>query len=87
MLRIESDNITAIEVLKHLNALQAELKSRQEDKFLSPLASKERNSVMQTGHYDHIDNICNEFYGKKLFFPLKLLVSLTLLMYSIITMH
>lgn len=64
--KIEGDSITAIEVLKHLNILQAELKARKEDQFLSTLASEERRTLMQAGHHAHIDQICNEFYGKKL---------------------
>lgn len=60
-MKIEGSDVTAIEVVKHLKSLASSLNARQQDKFLSPAAAEEKESLR--GHGINIENIINEFFG------------------------
>lgn len=64
MLKIEGDDVTAIEVTHCLNVLEETLKMRQEDDFLSPTAVAEMKKLIDDGYNsDEMAAIRNKFFG------------------------
>lgn len=64
MLKIEGDDVTAIEVAYCLNELEETLKMRQEDDFLSPGAVTEKQKLIEDGYnLDEMATIRNEFFS------------------------
>lgn len=71
MLKVEGDDVTAIEVAHCLNELDETLKMRQEDDFLSPTTITEMKKLIDDGYNSHeMAAIRNEFFGNfACFFP------------------
>lgn len=70
MLKIEGDDVTAIEVAHCLNELEETLKMRQEDDFLSPTAVAEKQKLIDDGYNsDEMAATRNEFFGSFACFP------------------
>lgn len=64
VLKVEGDDVTAIEVAHCLNELDGTLKMRQEDDFLSPTAITEMKKLIDDGYDSHeMAAIRNEFFG------------------------
>lgn len=64
MLKIEGDNITAIEVVHYLDELRDTIDTRGKDDFLSPAASAEKRTLIDNGcDSDSLSDPCKEFFG------------------------
>lgn len=64
MLKIEGDDVSAIEVAHEINELKATLKQRKEDNLLCPPAAIEREMLIECGYnVDELTAVCHEFYG------------------------
>lgn len=63
MLKIEGDEVAAIEVARYVNELQINLRMRQEDDFLSPQTAEEKKSLINKGFDDEILSTNKEFLG------------------------
>lgn len=69
MIKIEGDDVTAIEVAHSLNELEETLKMRQEDDFLSPNAVTEKQKLIDHGYNcNEMAAVRNEFFGNFPFF-------------------
>lgn len=60
-MKIEGNDITAIEVVNHLKTLPNTLNARQTDKFLTPAAEEEKGKLR--GRQVYIEKIIHEFFG------------------------
>lgn len=71
VLKIESDEVTAIEVLQYLNELDDTLKQRMEDEFLSTTTAAEKKSL-STDEYETalLTNTCKQFFGISMYYSL-----------------
>lgn len=66
ILKIEGDNITAIEVLKYINELKNTLEMREEDQFLSRASTEEKEKLMEFSYEpdtNQISAMCTDFFG------------------------
>lgn len=64
MLKIEGDDVTAIEVADCLNDLEDTLKMRKEDGFLSPLTDAEKPRLIDHVHdADEMASTRKAFFG------------------------
>lgn len=64
MLKIEGDEVAAIEVIQYVNELQINLKMRQEDDFLSPQTAEAKKFLIKKGFDAEIlSSKYKEFYG------------------------
>lgn len=64
VLKIEGDDVSAVEVAYALNDLEETIKLRKEDRFLSPSAAREREKIVnQHCSLDEINSICDDFFG------------------------
>lgn len=64
MLKIEGDDVSAIEVVQQIIELEQTLKQRKEDNFLPPPAVAERNMLIENGYsLDELTAVCNDFFG------------------------
>lgn len=64
VLKIEGDDITAIEIMKHLDDLENTLKLREEDEFLSPLVAEEKDTLIGFGYDAELLRVtCKTFFG------------------------
>lgn len=64
MLKIEGDDVTAIEVAQFLNDLKDTLKTRQEDDYLSPTLAAEQRKLIDRGYNaDEMAATRNAFFG------------------------
>lgn len=64
VLKIEGDDITAIEVAHEMNELEEPLKQRKADRFLTPPAAAEWQMLIECGYNaDELTAVCDDFYG------------------------
>lgn len=64
VLKIESDSVTAIEVVHHVKELQMTLTNNAEDDFLSPNTLTEMEKLLEKGFADsYFKAVCKEFSG------------------------
>lgn len=64
VLKIEGDEVTAVETATALSTLEDTLKMRKEDRFLSPTVSEEKNALIESGFdSEKLNDICEKFYG------------------------
>lgn len=65
MLKIESDNVSAIDVAFHLDVLKGNILVRRDEHYLNPATEDEKESLIEKGfHSQVIDNVIIEFYGE-----------------------
>lgn len=66
ILKIEGDDVTAIEVVQYLDELEMTLRTRQEDDFLSPTTLVEKKALIRAGYAADVvlTAKCGEFFGK-----------------------
>lgn len=64
MLKIEGDDVTAIEVAQSSYDLEETLKTRKEDDFLSPATLAEKQRLIHDGYNSYeMAAVRNEFFG------------------------
>lgn len=65
ILRIEGDDISAVESLHWLDELRNSMEMRKSDEFLSPALSDEKNLLIssEASNLQEISHYCNAFYG------------------------
>lgn len=65
VLKIEADDISALDVSIHLDELQANLLLRKEEEYLAPAAFAEKKSLDDDGYdVNIITETFRDFYGK-----------------------
>ena len=64
VLKIEGDDVTAIEVVRCLDELKETIKMRQQDGFLTPSVSAEKFNLIGKGYNSNeIDALRKDFFG------------------------
>lgn len=65
MLKIEGDEVAAIEIVRYVNELQINLKMRMDDDFLSPQTAKEKECLINMGlDAEILTANYKQFFGK-----------------------
>lgn len=63
-MKIEGDEVAAIEIVQYLDELVTTLKMRRTDNFLSFQTAAEKQKLVDEGHsVEDIDSTCHEFFG------------------------
>jgi translation initiation factor 2B subunit (eIF-2B alpha/beta/delta family) len=64
ILKIEGDQITAIETLHHVKQLEDTLKRRSTDNFLTSRTKHEKSELIKTGiGRATLEGVCRQFFG------------------------
>lgn len=65
-MKIEGDDISAIEVSLHLEELRGNIMLRKEEQYLGPEIEAEKDKLTVDGEFDEsiFNDIINDFYGK-----------------------
>lgn len=65
VLKIESDNISAVEVALHLDELRGNIMLRKEEQYLSPEIENEKQNLIANCEFDEaiIHKVINTFFG------------------------
>lgn len=64
VLKIEGDEVAAIEIVQYLDELVTTLKMRRTDNYLSFQAETEKQKLVDEGHsVEDIESTCHEFFG------------------------
>lgn len=65
ILKIESDNISAHEVMHHVDVLKSNIMLRKEEKYVDPKTEEERHILIETSSQDGeaIDAVFEKFWG------------------------
>lgn len=63
-MKIEGDNIPAVDVAQNLEVLKGNILVRKEEKYLDPATEDERNRLIDDGYDEQvIDDVFMQFYG------------------------
>lgn len=71
VLKIEGDNVSAIDVTHHLEILRGNILLRKEEKYLHPDTEAELGKLTKDGNYHEqtIEGVFEEFFGSFRIFP------------------
>lgn len=66
MLKIEGENVSAVEVAFHMEELRATIALQQTEDYLSPNLKAEIDLLIDSGDFDEttIKDVFRQFYGK-----------------------
>lgn len=65
VLKIEGDNVPAVDVVFHLDVLKGNILVRRDEHYLDPATEDEKNNLIEMGFAEQVmDDIITQFYGE-----------------------